>query len=81
MYVKLYFFQQTDPNALMFSPLSDFFFKSIAPKIGTPIVEIIIMKVRQNTMIDCFPNFFMYQLAPLSPRIAPHDDQNAIQHP
>ena len=81
LYFRKYKSQQTEPKALMFSPLSAFFLRSIAPNIGTPIVEMIIIKVRQKTIIDCLPNFFIYQFAPLSPKIAPTDDQNAIHRP
>ena len=68
-----------EPKALMSSPTSAFFFKSIMPKKGTPMEEITRMKVRQNTIIDWRPNFCMYQLAPFNPATAPTVDQNAIQ--
>jgi len=68
-----------EPKAVMSSPFSAFFFRSRAPKNGTPIVETIIINVKHNTMIDYFPNFSMYQFAPFNPIIAPIEDQKAIQ--
>lgn len=73
--------QQMDLKAMMSSPLSDFFVRSIAPNIGTPMVDMARMKVKQTTIMDYRPNFCMYQLAPLSPRTAPIVDQAAIQRP
>lgn len=51
--------QQMFPNSLMSSPAFSFFLRSMAPKNGTPMVEIIIIKVKQKTIIDCLPNFYI----------------------
>lgn len=67
-------------NINRFTPLFDWFYKSIPPNIGTPIVEKIKIINKAQTTIDYFPYLFMNQSAKYWEVNDPKIDHNAI-HP